>query len=208
MGVHILRTFFSHWIQPLHQRATKMWFYLGPSCPDRPFSEELGDVEINTWIHKVLAHGADLNLEVGLAPLREGIDSTRVSPIKFVFGSLHNFILSTHSCPYAGSRVCSQRATRHQLTRGCDEAGSEPCPQRADVSMETEKADLECRSYGGEGAGEDTPTQLESLNEEEEEGDLTPPPLSLLHETLPRLVISSVSKQGSQSAYATQSGPR
>jgi hypothetical protein len=25
-----------------------MWMYPGPSCPDRPFSVELGDIEINT----------------------------------------------------------------------------------------------------------------------------------------------------------------
>jgi hypothetical protein len=36
------------------------------------------------------------------------------------------------------------------------------------------------------GGGEDTPSVLESLDEEEEEeGEVTSPPLSLLHETLP-----------------------
>jgi hypothetical protein len=77
MGVHILRTFFSHWVQPLCQQATQIWLYPRPSCPDHPFSEELSDMEINTWIPRVLAHGADLNPEAGPAPLREGVDNTR-----------------------------------------------------------------------------------------------------------------------------------
>jgi hypothetical protein len=33
-----------------------MWLYSEPSCPDRPFSEELGDAVTNTRIHKILAH--------------------------------------------------------------------------------------------------------------------------------------------------------
>jgi hypothetical protein len=40
---------------------------------DRPFSEELDDADINTWIHKVLAHGADLNPGVCPIHLREGV---------------------------------------------------------------------------------------------------------------------------------------
>jgi hypothetical protein len=65
MGVHLLQTYFGHRIQLLHQQATKMWLYPRPSYHDHPFSEELGDVEINTQIHKVLAHGVDQNLGVG-----------------------------------------------------------------------------------------------------------------------------------------------
>jgi hypothetical protein len=37
----------------------------GPSCPDHPFSVELGDTEINTQIRGVLAHGAKLNFGSG-----------------------------------------------------------------------------------------------------------------------------------------------
>jgi hypothetical protein len=51
----------------------------GPKCSDRPFSEELGDAEINTQIHRVLAHGVDMNPRAGPATLMEGIDSTRVT---------------------------------------------------------------------------------------------------------------------------------
>jgi hypothetical protein len=50
--------------------------YPRPSCPNYSFFEELGDTEINTQIHRFLAHGADLNRGVGPAPLREGVDTT------------------------------------------------------------------------------------------------------------------------------------
>jgi hypothetical protein len=33
-GVHLLWTFFSHRVQPLHQQALQMWLYPGPSCLD------------------------------------------------------------------------------------------------------------------------------------------------------------------------------
>jgi hypothetical protein len=53
-----------------------MWMYPRPSSSDCPFSEELGDVEINTRIHRVLAPWVDSNSWAGPAPLREGVDST------------------------------------------------------------------------------------------------------------------------------------
>jgi hypothetical protein len=45
-----------------------MWLYPGPRCPDCPFSDELGEVEVNTRIRNVLDHGADLNPGAGPAP--------------------------------------------------------------------------------------------------------------------------------------------
>jgi hypothetical protein len=69
-----------------------MWLYLGPSCPDRPFSIELGDTVINTRIRGVLAHGADLNLGSGLIPLREVVDNLWVSSLGLSFGSLCRFL--------------------------------------------------------------------------------------------------------------------
>jgi hypothetical protein len=59
MGVHLMHTFFSRRVQPLHQQVTQMWLYPGPSCPDYLISKELGDTEINTRIYKVLAYEAD-----------------------------------------------------------------------------------------------------------------------------------------------------
>jgi hypothetical protein len=88
-----------------------MWMYVGPSCPDRPFSEELGDAKINTRIHRVLAHGVDLNPWADPAPLREGIDSTRVSLFSFAFGNLCNLICSWRSCLLTGSCIFSQCIT-------------------------------------------------------------------------------------------------
>jgi hypothetical protein len=64
-----------------------MWMYQEPSFP---FSEELGDVEINTCIHMVLAHGVNLNLGTGPTLLRKGVDSTRVCLFAFTFGNLCN----------------------------------------------------------------------------------------------------------------------
>jgi hypothetical protein len=43
--------------------------YPGLSYPNHPFSEELGDININTWVQGVLAFGANLNLGSGPVPL-------------------------------------------------------------------------------------------------------------------------------------------
>jgi hypothetical protein len=69
MGLDLLWTFLSHRVQPLRQLGMTMWMYMEPSCPNRPLSEELGDTEINTWIHRVLAHGAVLSLGTSPVPL-------------------------------------------------------------------------------------------------------------------------------------------
>jgi hypothetical protein len=54
---------------------------LGPKLSRPSLLPELGDTDINTRIRGVLAHGADMNLGSGPIPLREGIDSLRVSPL-------------------------------------------------------------------------------------------------------------------------------
>jgi hypothetical protein len=91
-----------------------MWMYSGPSYPDRLFSTELGNAKINTRIREVLAHGANLNFGSGLVLLREGVDSSWVSPIEFPFIHLYQFlllnacaflrrVLGTHAAPHGGS---------------------------------------------------------------------------------------------------------
>jgi hypothetical protein len=50
-----------------------MWMYQGPTCFDRPFCEELSDMEINTWILRVHAHGVVMNL--GTSPPPYGKES-------------------------------------------------------------------------------------------------------------------------------------
>jgi hypothetical protein len=107
-GADLLLTFFSCRVQPLRQRVMTMWMYPGPRCPDCPFSEELGDTDMNTQIHRVLAHGADMNPGAGPAPLRQGVDSIRVSLFASAFGSLCNLIFSWHLCSPTGSCVFSQ----------------------------------------------------------------------------------------------------
>jgi hypothetical protein len=93
-GVHLLWIFFCCRIQPLRQRVIKMWLYLGPFCLGHSFSEELSETEINTCIHKVLDHGANLDPEASPAHLREGVASTRVSLFRSILVTCA--ILSSH----------------------------------------------------------------------------------------------------------------
>jgi hypothetical protein len=77
-SVNLLRTIFNHRVLLLCQWVTTMWMY--------PIYEGLDDVEINIWIHKILAHGAILKPGGGPTALREGVDCTRLSPLGSVFG--------------------------------------------------------------------------------------------------------------------------
>jgi hypothetical protein len=90
-----------------------MWMYFGPSCPDRPFSVELGDTKISTQIWGVLAHGADLNFGSSPVPLREGVHNPWVSLLEFTFIYLYQILLlnahaflctvsGTHAAPHRG----------------------------------------------------------------------------------------------------------
>jgi hypothetical protein len=69
-------------LQPKHEVLQQLWqegltrmhlLYLGPSCLDHPFFEELSAVEINTWIYKVLDLGAYPNPRAGPSPLPKGM---------------------------------------------------------------------------------------------------------------------------------------
>jgi hypothetical protein len=68
MGVEILRTSFSRGVQPLRRREVNVWMHSGPSCPDCPFSMELGNTGIETQIRWVLAYWVDPNFGPGLVP--------------------------------------------------------------------------------------------------------------------------------------------
>jgi hypothetical protein len=48
IAADLLRTFISYHVEPLRRREVTMWRYLGPNSPDRPFSAELGDMEVDT----------------------------------------------------------------------------------------------------------------------------------------------------------------
>jgi hypothetical protein len=67
--MHLLWTFFSLQVQPLLRQRTKMWMYLGQSCPDRPSSVELSAVEVEAQIYKVLDLSANPNPGVSPVPL-------------------------------------------------------------------------------------------------------------------------------------------
>jgi hypothetical protein len=75
-------------------------------------------MEINTWIHKVLAHGADLNPGAGPVPLREGVDKTRVSQLESVFWPFAQFYPLT-------TLIFSRRVLRMLTARH----GGSPCPR-------------------------------------------------------------------------------
>jgi hypothetical protein len=65
-----------------------MWLYPWVSCPDRPSSKELSEVEFDSRIHKVLDLGVNPHPGVGPAPLQGAVASARVSmlgPISVVF---------------------------------------------------------------------------------------------------------------------------
>jgi hypothetical protein len=58
-----------------------MWLYPRPSCPDCSFSAELDDLEIDSWIRRILTLGAHRNSGPSPAPLREGVISR---PLKLI----------------------------------------------------------------------------------------------------------------------------
>jgi hypothetical protein len=118
IGVDLLQTFVSPRIQPLRQRGMTIWMCPGPSYPDRPFSGELGDMEINSQIREVLAHGANLNFGSSLVPLREGIKSPWVSLLELILVYLCQFLLLKRRAFFlcAGSQVCIQCPMGSHLT--------------------------------------------------------------------------------------------
>jgi hypothetical protein len=126
IGVHLQRTFFGHWTQPLWRRKTMMWLYPRPRCPDRPSFEELSTAEVNVQIHKVLDLGVNPNPGSSPSSLQGGVAMARVSmlgPVLMAF-----MILSFHyTQSYTGSWGWSRRATRCPPAQGCGEAGVKAC---------------------------------------------------------------------------------
>jgi hypothetical protein len=140
-GTNLLQTFFNHRVQPLRQQEMAMWMYLGPICPDRPFSVELGNTEINTRVQGVLAHGADLNLGSGPVPLREGDYLCQ-----FLFLNVCVFLCRISgmlTAPYEGGH----------LTSGCGKVGGLLYLQRMVVGTEAKVMGLERRSDDVKGTG-------------------------------------------------------
>jgi hypothetical protein len=97
-----------------------MWMSPGPCCPDRYFSLELDDMEINSRIQGVLAHGADKNFIFGPVPLREGVDNPWVSLLELNSVCLCQFLLlnaHTFLCSILGTRAAPHRGSPYLRTQ-------------------------------------------------------------------------------------------
>jgi hypothetical protein len=81
-----------------------MWLYPWPRCPDHPFSDELGDAEVNTRICKVLDHGANLNPGASPAPWGKGLLASRLVYLhpSWQFVQFHPLIMLVILCKASG----------------------------------------------------------------------------------------------------------
>jgi hypothetical protein len=131
-----------------------MWTYLGPSCPDRPSSEELSATEVEAWIHKVLDFGVIPTPNTGPAPLWRGNTSVKVSSLgpvstPFMILSFHHACDPTQGLgvdPLTDAAGWEVRHTSSGDTWACEERESSTCHQ-----------------LGGEKAGDESPPQIRVL---------------------------------------------
>jgi hypothetical protein len=100
MGADHLQAFFSHRVQSLRQWEMTMWMCLGQSCPDCPFSEELGDTEINTWVcgvpsSIVMMAGLPSSCSLGVQPLSKKAHSWSFLSVssRYAHGVVYRFTL-------------------------------------------------------------------------------------------------------------------
>jgi hypothetical protein len=82
LGTDILRTSISRRIQPLWRWEITMWKYPRPGSPNRCFSSELIDTEVDARVRNLRALKAHWPSAPGPASLREGVSSPCVSPFK------------------------------------------------------------------------------------------------------------------------------
>jgi hypothetical protein len=71
-GEDLLRAFVCCHVQQLQQREVSMCMYPGPSFPNRSFSAELDDAEIDAWIRRILVYKVNQNSGPSPVPQREG----------------------------------------------------------------------------------------------------------------------------------------
>jgi hypothetical protein len=189
--MHLPRIFFSRQIQPLQSWMTKMWTYLGPSCPDRPSFKELSAVVVEAQIHKVLDFGVTPTLSVGPNPVQRGIASVRVSylgPISTTF-----VILSFHyasdlaqglggGCdeswdadPPADAMGWEARHASSGDMQACEERKRDQCATRwevrhassGDTRVREERVRSACCQSGSKKAGGESPPRSASSSEGE-----------------------------------------
>jgi hypothetical protein len=65
-----------------------MWWYPEPGCPDRSFSTELMDTEVDARVRKLLALRARRPSAPGTSSLREGVGSPWVSSFELAAARL------------------------------------------------------------------------------------------------------------------------
>jgi hypothetical protein len=177
-GIHLLRTFFSHRIQPLWRRKIKMWMYPGSSCPDCLSTKELSEGEVEARIHKVLDSAVIPSLCVGPDPLQRWIASVRVSTLGPV--SIAFVILSFH---------CAHDLAQG-LKDGCDESRdvdpsvdapgleSRHASNGATRTREERERDRHAASRATRKWGMEVPTRSVSSGDGEMERGVTRPPPS------------------------------
>jgi hypothetical protein len=176
-----------------------MWMYPGPICPDRPFSTELRDAEINTRIQGVLANGVDMNF---------GSGPDHYCLLVSISASQHMRILTQglgHARSAPRGVTLPKDAVRWEANHTHNEWLLVQRQRRQAWSATRAAARVR---------GVDTPSDLESLggddeeeDEDEEEGDVTPPPNSPPPKSSPCLATSSASKWGSSLVHVSQNGP-
>jgi hypothetical protein len=174
-----------------------MWLYPRPSCLDRSF-EELSATENNTRIHRVMDHGPVRIPGPALSPWEKGLPTPGLVYLD-LFRQLMWFYLFI-------ALMALHRVSGVSVAR----CGASTCPRMRWSGRRTMPAKKSCGHRKREGkprvspvrrwtsGGEDTPTKSESSEVEEEDGEVTLPPLSPLRVTLPRSVISLIGRWGPQ----------
>jgi hypothetical protein len=173
-----------------------MWLYPGPSCPEYPLFKELSATEINTRIPKVLDLGANPNPKAGLAPLQEGVASTRVSMfgpvlVAYMILSFHR----THGLAQGPVGTCSEPRGANMAEDAVRRETNHDFNEKMRAWKERRRV-LSTACQAMKERAEVTPTESRSLDEEEGEGEISPPPLSSLCITPPCSVALLAGKWG------------
>jgi hypothetical protein len=160
-----------------------MWLYLGPSCPDRPSSEELSTAEVDSQIHKVLDLGANLNPRVSPVPLQEGIVGSRVSTLGPILAAYE--ILSFH-CAHSLAQGLGGGCSKLQEVDSPEDAARQEAShvfnEKVWAQRENKPGAPPDERRKGRGC---TPHRSAPSSEGEEVGEITLPPLSSMCITPP-----------------------
>jgi hypothetical protein len=107
-----------------------MWTYPRPSCPDRSFSTNLDNAEIDIRIRRILALRENRNYGPSSIPLRERVVISKVSPLELLPLDLCQFLPFLMFVVFMRRVLGVCTATRGgHIARGCGEAGGQSCRQ-------------------------------------------------------------------------------